>query len=206
MQEGLCSLLSAIDRFDLSNPSRLATYAIWWIRQGIQRAIAAGAYPVRLNPRQLLRLAQLADLDGHESRAARGGSQRSAGRAPSGPVRGSRAAPRSHPPSPFARRAQPSRRHYARRRFLRASQRRRSRGGGSPRLGWALDREPRSARTTRPDAPVRPERLCRADAGRSGQGARRLEGARCPRSKPERSADFGSDLFPPLARDQAGEE
>ncbi len=51
-------LLLAIDRFNLANETRLATYAIWWIRQAIQRAVAAGAYPVRLNPRQLHSLAR----------------------------------------------------------------------------------------------------------------------------------------------------
>ncbi len=58
VQEGFCALLVAIDRFDLANETRLATYAIWWIRQAIQRAVAGGAYPVRLNPRQLHQLAQ----------------------------------------------------------------------------------------------------------------------------------------------------
>ena len=58
IQEGFCALLVAIDRFDLVNETRLATYAIWWIRQAIQRAVAGGAYPVRLNPRQLHQLAQ----------------------------------------------------------------------------------------------------------------------------------------------------
>jgi RNA polymerase primary sigma factor len=58
MQEGFCALLVAIDRFDLVNETRLATYAIWWIRQAIQHAVASGAYPVRLNPRQLHQLAQ----------------------------------------------------------------------------------------------------------------------------------------------------
>jgi RNA polymerase primary sigma factor len=58
IHEGVCGLISAIDRFDLDNDTRLATYAIWWIRQGIQRAIANGAYPVRLNPRQLHLLAR----------------------------------------------------------------------------------------------------------------------------------------------------
>jgi RNA polymerase primary sigma factor len=61
IHEGFCGLLSAIDRFDLANETRLATYAIWWIRQGIQRAIANGAYPVRLNPRQLHLLARSHD-------------------------------------------------------------------------------------------------------------------------------------------------
>ena len=69
IQEGFCALLVAIDRFDLVNESRLATYAIWWIRQGIQRAVANGAYPVRLNPRQLHQLAQaqaMAGANGHD--------------------------------------------------------------------------------------------------------------------------------------------
>jgi RNA polymerase primary sigma factor len=58
IQEGFCGLLTAIDRFDPANTTRLATYAVWWIRQAMQRAVAAGAYPVRLNPKQLLRLAR----------------------------------------------------------------------------------------------------------------------------------------------------
>jgi RNA polymerase primary sigma factor len=67
IQEGFCSLLVAIDRFDLVNQTRLATYAIWWIRQAIQRAVAHGAYPVRLNPRQLHQLAQMQrTIGGHE--------------------------------------------------------------------------------------------------------------------------------------------
>jgi RNA polymerase primary sigma factor len=61
IQEGFCALLLAVDRFDLINETRLATYAIWWIRQAIQRAVAAGAYPVRLNPRQLQYLARAQD-------------------------------------------------------------------------------------------------------------------------------------------------
>jgi len=58
IQDGFCGLLTAIDRFDPVNTTRLATYAVWWIRQSLQRAVAAGAYPVRLNPKQLRRLAR----------------------------------------------------------------------------------------------------------------------------------------------------
>ena len=58
LQEGFCGLLEAIDRFDLTHETKLATYATWWIRQAIQRAVAAGAYPVRLSPRHLRQLAQ----------------------------------------------------------------------------------------------------------------------------------------------------
>jgi RNA polymerase primary sigma factor len=58
LQEGFCGLIEAIDRFDLSHETKLATYATWWIRQSMQRAVAAGAYPVRLTPRHLRQLAQ----------------------------------------------------------------------------------------------------------------------------------------------------
>ena len=58
IQEGFCGLLEAIDRFDLSHETKLATYATWWIRQSMQRAVAAGAYPVRLSPRHLRQLSQ----------------------------------------------------------------------------------------------------------------------------------------------------
>ncbi len=61
MQEGVCGLLEAIDRFDLVHGTKLATYATWWIRQAVQRAVAAGAYPVRLSPRHLRQLAQNQD-------------------------------------------------------------------------------------------------------------------------------------------------
>jgi len=57
LQEGFCGLLTAIDRYDVANSTRLASYAVWWIRQALQRAVAAGAYPVRLNPRHLQKLA-----------------------------------------------------------------------------------------------------------------------------------------------------
>ncbi len=58
LQEGFCGLLEAIDRFDLNHETKLATYATWWIRQAMQRAVASGAYPVRLTPRHLRQLAQ----------------------------------------------------------------------------------------------------------------------------------------------------
>src|SRR5262249_24386679 len=61
IQEGFCGLLTAIDRFAPATPPRLATYAVWWIRQAMQRAVAANAYPVRLNPKQLQRLARAID-------------------------------------------------------------------------------------------------------------------------------------------------
>ncbi len=58
IQEGFCGLLEAIDRFDASHETKLATYATWWIRQSMQKAVASGAYPVKLSPRHLRQLAQ----------------------------------------------------------------------------------------------------------------------------------------------------
>jgi RNA polymerase primary sigma factor len=77
IQEGFCALLLAVDRFDLVNETRLATYAVWWIRQAIQRAVAAQAYPVRLNPRQLHHLAQTHGGDADQEGALARGPERS---------------------------------------------------------------------------------------------------------------------------------
>ena len=77
LQEGFCGLLESIDRFDLTHGTKLATYATWWIRQAMQRAVAAGAYPVRLSPRHLRQLAQNqgeADRGGRRAGAAGGGT------------------------------------------------------------------------------------------------------------------------------------
>ena len=83
LQEGFCGLLKAIDRFEPAKETRLASYAVWWIRQALQRAVAAGAYPVRLNPRHLQQLA-LSNVD-LRSRGSQGESLgRLALQAPSG--------------------------------------------------------------------------------------------------------------------------
>ncbi len=70
LQEGFCGLLEAIDRFDLNHETKLSTYATWWIRQSMQRAVASGAYPVRLSPRHLRQLAQ--NQEGIEARDPNG--------------------------------------------------------------------------------------------------------------------------------------
>ncbi len=43
LQEAVCGLMQAIDRFDVSHGTRLATYATWWIRQTLQIAVARQA-------------------------------------------------------------------------------------------------------------------------------------------------------------------
>jgi len=48
VQEGNIGLLKAIDRFDPSYGARFSTYAIWWIRQSILRALADKGRLIRL--------------------------------------------------------------------------------------------------------------------------------------------------------------
>jgi RNA polymerase primary sigma factor len=48
IQEGNIGLMKSIDKFDYHRGYKFATYATWWIRQGITRAIADQARTIRL--------------------------------------------------------------------------------------------------------------------------------------------------------------
>jgi RNA polymerase primary sigma factor len=48
INEGNIGLMKAIDRFDPERGAKLSTYAVWWIRQTIQRAISNQSKTIRL--------------------------------------------------------------------------------------------------------------------------------------------------------------
>src|SRR5947199_5053050 len=48
ISEGNIGLMTAVDRFDPSKGAKLSTYAAWWIRQSIRRALSNQSKTIRL--------------------------------------------------------------------------------------------------------------------------------------------------------------
>jgi RNA polymerase primary sigma factor len=58
-QEGVLGLIRAIDKFDISRGTRLSTYASYWIRQNVSRAVAIQPRMIRLPIHQVERLGRI---------------------------------------------------------------------------------------------------------------------------------------------------
>jgi RNA polymerase primary sigma factor len=59
ISEGNIGLMKAIDRFDPEKGAKLSTYAIWWIRQAIKRALGNQSKTIRLPAKTIEKIARM---------------------------------------------------------------------------------------------------------------------------------------------------
>lgn len=65
IQEGNLGLLKAVDKFDFHRGHKFSTYAIWWIKQTISRAIADQSRVIRLPVHMVTTLAKMKKMEQH---------------------------------------------------------------------------------------------------------------------------------------------
>ena len=69
ISEGNMGLMKAVDRFDPKKGGKLSTYAAWWIKQGIRRALANQGKTIRLPSHmvdKLFRMRRMQETLSHE--------------------------------------------------------------------------------------------------------------------------------------------
>jgi RNA polymerase primary sigma factor len=65
INEGNMGLMKAVERFDPSKGGKLSTYASWWIKQSIKRALANQSKTIRLPVHMVDRVTQISRRDEH---------------------------------------------------------------------------------------------------------------------------------------------
>jgi RNA polymerase primary sigma factor len=63
MQDGALALVQAVDHYDPDRGMKLSTYATWWVKQAIRRAVMAQSCPMRVPERLWKRAEELSRIE-----------------------------------------------------------------------------------------------------------------------------------------------